>query len=88
MLSAELAFPAERVYRPLNDHPLYRPETKRTTALSESYRAAIDPARFHLPECERAHTEVVTFHHRLLLGDDRDMDDVIRAFHKVWDHLG
>jgi L-glutamine:2-deoxy-scyllo-inosose/3-amino-2,3-dideoxy-scyllo-inosose aminotransferase len=88
MLSAELAFPAERVYRPLNDHPLYRPETKRTTALSESYRAAIDPARFHLPECERAHAEVVSFHHRLLLGDDSDMDDVIRAFHKVWEHLG
>ena len=87
MLSAELAFPAERVYRPLNDHPLYRPGTRRTTALSESYRAAIDPARFHLPECERAHAEVVSFHHRLLLGDDRDMDDVIRAFHKVWEHL-
>jgi L-glutamine:2-deoxy-scyllo-inosose/3-amino-2,3-dideoxy-scyllo-inosose aminotransferase len=88
MLSAELNFPAERVYRPLNDHPLYRPATKRTTALSDSYRAAIDPARFRLPESERAHAEVVSFHHRLLLGDDRDMDDVIRAFHKVWDHLG
>jgi dTDP-4-amino-4,6-dideoxygalactose transaminase len=25
--------------------------------------------------------------HRLLLGDDRDMDDVVRAFHKVWGHL-
>lgn len=87
MLSAELGFPAERVYRPLNDHPLYRPATKRTTALSDSYRAAIDPARFRLPECERAHAEVVSFHHRLLLGDDRDMVDVINAFHKVWDHL-
>jgi dTDP-4-amino-4,6-dideoxygalactose transaminase len=88
MLSAELNFPAERVYRPLNDHPLYRPATKRTTALSDAYRAAIDPARFRLPECERAHAEVISFHHRLLLGDDRDMDDVIRAFQKVWAHLG
>jgi len=34
-----------------------------------------------------AHAEVISFHHRLLLGDDRDMDDVIRAFHKVWEHL-
>lgn len=88
MLSAELNFPAERVYRPLSDHPLYRPATKRSTALSDSYRAAIDPTRFPLPECERARAEVISFHHRLLLGDDRDMDDVIRAFHKVWDHLG
>ena len=86
-LGAELGFPVERVYRPLTDHPLYRPATKRTTALSAAYRAAIDPARFHLPECERAHAEVLSFHHRLLLGDHRDMDDVIRAFHKVWEHL-
>ena len=35
-----------------------------------------------------AHAEVISFHHRLLLGDDRDMVDVIRAFHKVWEHLG
>jgi len=82
-LRAELHFPVERVYRPLNDHPLYRP----ATPLSVSERTAIDPARFHLPECERAHAEVLSFHHRLLLGDDRDMDDVIRAFHKVWEHL-
>jgi L-glutamine:2-deoxy-scyllo-inosose/3-amino-2,3-dideoxy-scyllo-inosose aminotransferase len=88
MLSAELNFPAERVYRPLNAHPLYRPATARGTALPDAYRAAVDPARFRLPECERAHTEVVSLHHRLLLGDDRDMDDVVRAFHKVWDHLG
>ncbi len=86
-LSAELNFPAERVYRPLNVHPLYRPATRRSTALSDAYRTAIDPARFRLPECERAHAEVVSFHHRLLLGDERDMDDVIRAFHKVWAHL-
>ncbi len=86
-LRAELNFPVERVYRPLNDHPLYRPATKRTTALSDAYHAAVDPARFRLPECERAHAEVISFHHRLLLGDDRDMDDVIDAFAKVWDHL-
>jgi dTDP-4-amino-4,6-dideoxygalactose transaminase len=86
-LSAEMNFPAERVYRPLNDHPLYRPATRRSTALSDAYRTAIDPARFRLPECERAHAEVVSFHHRLLLGGERDMDDVIRAFHKVWEHL-
>ena len=87
MLSAELHFPAERIYRPLNHHPLYRPATRRGTDLSVAYRAAVDPARFHLPECERAHDEVLSFHHRLLLGDDRDMDDVIGAFRKVWDHL-
>jgi len=87
MLTAEVHFPAERIYRPLSHHPLYRPATRRGTALSTAYRTAIDPARFHLPECERAHDEVISFHHRLLLGDDRDMDDIIAAFRKVWDHL-
>jgi len=56
MLGAELRFPVECVYRPLNDHA-------------------------------RAHGDVVSFHHRLLLGDDDEIGDVIRAFHKVWDHL-
>ena len=31
--------------------------------------------------------EVVSFHHRLLLDDDDEIGDVIRAFHEVWDHL-
>ena len=31
--------------------------------------------------------EVVSFHHRLLLDDDDEIGDVIRAFHKVWNHL-
>jgi L-glutamine:2-deoxy-scyllo-inosose/3-amino-2,3-dideoxy-scyllo-inosose aminotransferase len=87
MLAAELHFPTERIYRPLSHHPLYRPATRRGTALSDAYRTAIDPARFHLPECEHAHDQVISFHHRLLLGDDRDMDDVIGAFRKVWEHL-
>lgn len=87
MLGAELNFPVERVYRPLNDHPLYRPATRRSIAASATERAAVDPARFSLPECARAHAEVVSFHHRLLLGDDGDIDDVIRAFRKVWDRL-
>jgi hypothetical protein len=30
---------------------------------------------------------VVSFHHRLPLGDDDEIGDVIRAFHKVWNRL-
>ena len=86
MVGAELRFPGECVYRPLNDHPLYRPATRRSLT-SAGARAAVDPARFSLPECARAQAEVVSFDHRLLLGDDDEIGDVIRAFHKVWDHL-
>jgi L-glutamine:2-deoxy-scyllo-inosose/3-amino-2,3-dideoxy-scyllo-inosose aminotransferase len=83
-LSAELSFRVARPYRPLNDNPLYQPLSKRSTAVSDAYRAAITPTRFELPECDRARAECLTFHHRLLLGDDNDMDDVIGAFRKVW----
>ncbi|MDJ0852376.1 MAG: aminotransferase class I/II-fold pyridoxal phosphate-dependent enzyme [Myxococcota bacterium] len=84
-LSAELHFPVERVYRPLNDNPIYRPAAAPGTGFSPGYQRAIDPKRFALPECERAHRECIAFHHRLLLGDEQDMDDVAAAFHKVWD---
>jgi dTDP-4-amino-4,6-dideoxygalactose transaminase len=86
MLSAELRFPVGRAYRPLNDNPLYRPSTTRGGTYSEAYRDALRPERFSLPECERAYAECITFHHRLLLGDHRDMEDVIRAFHKIWEN--
>jgi dTDP-4-amino-4,6-dideoxygalactose transaminase len=83
MLTAELEFPVERVYRPLNDHPLLRPAGRRATALPY----AVDLTRFRLPECDRAYVEVLSLHHRLLLGDDHDMDDVVQSFEKIWDHI-
>jgi len=87
-LAAELHFPVERIYRPLDDHPLYRPTGAPSTSFSPSYRTAIDPKRFALPECERAYAECIAFHHSLLLGDDRDVADVVAAFHKVWEQPG
>lgn len=84
-LAAELQLPVERVYRPLNDHPLYRPTGAASTSFSPSYRTAIDPKRFALPECERAYAECIAFHHRVLLGDEHDVRDVVEAFQKVWE---
>jgi L-glutamine:scyllo-inosose aminotransferase/L-glutamine:2-deoxy-scyllo-inosose/3-amino-2,3-dideoxy-scyllo-inosose aminotransferase len=86
MVGAELRFPGECVYRPLNDHPLYQPPTRRSLTSAAARRPSIRRA-FSLPECARAQAEVVSFDHRLLLGDDDEIGDVIRAFHKVWDHL-
>ncbi len=82
-LSAELHFPVERIYRALDDHPLYRPTRESSRRFSPELRKAIDPERFALPECRRAYDECLAFHHRLLLGDEQDMADVLRAFEKV-----
>jgi hypothetical protein len=86
MLGAGLRFSVECVYRPLNDHPLSRPATWRSLT-SAAAQAAVDPARLSLPECARAHAEGVSFHHRLLFGDDDGIGHVIHVFHKVWNRL-
>ena len=85
-IGAELRFPVERVYRPLDDHPLYRPSSRPGPPLSPAYARAVDPKRFELPECRRAYASCLALHHSLLLGDERDMQDVVAAFHKVWEH--
>jgi hypothetical protein len=63
MVGVEFRFPVECVYRSLIDHPLYRP-APRCSLTSAAAPAAVDPARFPLPERTRAHAEVVSFHHR------------------------
>ena len=86
MVGVEFRFPVECVYRPRNDHPLYRPATRRSLTSAAARRPSIRRA-FSRPECSCAQAEVVSFDHRPLLGDDDEISDVIRAFHKVWDHL-
>jgi len=78
MLGAELRVPVEYVYRPLNDHPLYRPATRRSLT-SAAARAGVDPARLSLPNAREPTPRGSRF--------ITEIGDVIRAFHKVWNHL-
>jgi len=39
-----------------------------------------------LTEADRAHCGVVVLHHPVLLGTATDLDEVVRAVRKVWDH--
>jgi L-glutamine:2-deoxy-scyllo-inosose/3-amino-2,3-dideoxy-scyllo-inosose aminotransferase len=82
-LSAELGFPVNRCYPPLNDNPLYRPHSKRRYQLDERHTWLIDPERFKLPEAERAYREVVTVHHSFLLAPREAMAVATEAFQKV-----
>lgn len=82
-LSAELGVPINRCYPPLSDNPLYQPRTKTRYHLSDEHVRRIDPARFDLPQARRAHAEVLTFHHAVLLADPAEIDHIAEGLDKV-----
>jgi len=87
-LGAEIGFPVEQLYQPLNNCDLYQPLTKRRYHINEDYWKAIDPRRFSLPVCERVHNiEGVGMHHAALMGTKEDMDDIVRGIEKIKDNL-
>jgi len=87
-LTAELGIEVAASYSPLNKCSLYAPLTKPARhKLNEEYWAAIDPARFELPVCDRIHfEESACIHHKILMGSKADMDMVASAIKKVYDN--
>jgi L-glutamine:2-deoxy-scyllo-inosose/3-amino-2,3-dideoxy-scyllo-inosose aminotransferase len=87
-LSAELGIEAAGSYIPLNNCSLYAPLTKPARhKLNEEYWAAINPSRFALPVCERVHyEESVCLHHKILMGNRIDMDQVAMAIRKIYEN--
>jgi L-glutamine:2-deoxy-scyllo-inosose/3-amino-2,3-dideoxy-scyllo-inosose aminotransferase len=81
-LRAELGFPVNRTYAPLDRNPLYRPQRRRRFAGIDPSRG-LDPGRFSLPRARRIHDTTLTLHHPLLLAGPEDMDAVAEAMDKV-----
>ena len=102
-LAAEVgdAFYCGGTYTPLHRSPLYKPLSKKTYRLTEEYFAAINPARFYLPVCDKVFEDVaINFGHVSLLMDDagnqkfldilnklRENIDELRAFDKDYVHV-
>ena len=87
-LTAEIGFPVERLYQPLNNCDLYQPLTKRRYRINDEYWKAIDPRRFSLPVCERVHNvEGVGMHHAALMGTKQDLDDIVRGIEKIKENV-
>ena len=83
-LSAEMNFPFTACYSPLNGCELYSPLTKKRHRISDEYFKAIDPARFDLPVAEKAFKEEsVCCHHKILMGSQKDMDQIAEAIVKI-----
>lgn len=85
-LSAELNFSVYGVYTPLYRNRLYRPATRRRFRLGADHERRIDTGGISLPACEQAAATYLTLHHAVLLGDQRDIDDIADAFEKVLLH--
>ena len=81
-LAAETGIPFQPTYPPLHRHPLNRPATKRRYRLPGADAGRLSfPAE--LPQAERAHHEVVTFHHSVLLADPAPFATLPEALEKV-----
>ncbi|MFA5329734.1 MAG: DegT/DnrJ/EryC1/StrS family aminotransferase [Prolixibacteraceae bacterium] len=87
-LTAELGIDVAASYIPLNKCSLYVPLTKPARhKLSDEYWAAIDPARFDLPVCDKIYFEgSACIHHKILMGTKADMDLIAAAIRKVYDN--
>lgn len=89
-LAAELGCAVSACYEPLNRCALYVPRTKPWRhRLTADYWAAIDPSRFDLPECTKAHDETsVCFHFSILMADRAELDGIVEAIEKIRTHVG
>ncbi len=86
-LGAETGLSVGSTYEPLHRCSLYQPHTKRRHRLGEEYWQAIDPTRFSLPVCDKAHEdEAMVIGHSFLLTAPSDMDEVARAVEKLYEH--
>jgi len=86
-LTAETDFPFTSCYAPLNACELYSPLTKKRHKISDDYSKAINPARFELPVCVKAYKEEsVCCHHKALLGNKKDMEQIAEAIVKIYEN--
>ena len=81
-LGAELGLLCEPVHDPLNACTLYNP-LKSPHKYDPGILPQLDPQRFDLPEAHQARRELVTLPHRVLLGSERDMEDIATSVTKV-----
>ncbi len=74
-------------YDPLNNSPLYQPNTKKTHKLTNEYWEEIRPDNFVLPNCKKAQEEAVNFFHAVLLSDKEGCDKLISAIKKIKENI-
>jgi hypothetical protein len=76
--------------KPLYRHPVFDSETL-TGHLSpqvlERYRESMNPDRLACPHAETACRCTILLRHQVLLGSEKDMEDIVEAVYKVQRHI-
>ena len=87
-LSAATGVPVGAVYQPLNDSPLYQPQTKPRYRVGEQW-AQLDPTRFELPVATHAYREEsVVIPHEVLLTDWNELSTLVATTAQIQDEAG
>jgi L-glutamine:2-deoxy-scyllo-inosose/3-amino-2,3-dideoxy-scyllo-inosose aminotransferase len=82
-LAAATGVPVNAVYEPLNDSPLYRPQTKRRYRVAHQWEE-LDPTRFELPVASRAYRmESVVVPHEVLLSDWSRLSTLVEIVEQI-----
>ncbi|MCW3464964.1 DegT/DnrJ/EryC1/StrS family aminotransferase [Chitinophaga nivalis] len=79
MLSAELGMWIHQPYIPLNKHPLYVTDDHRLSF----YKEKLDTAKYQLPVCWKVYHSHLLLHHAMLLGNEKDMYDIVTSIQKI-----
>ena len=89
-LSQELGFQVEQTECvPLHQNPLFCPETKKRHQLDNGYLERLrEVRRQEFPVSTEHYDTTLVFHHRILLGSQQDMDDIVTAFVKIERNIG
>ncbi|MET7575522.1 DegT/DnrJ/EryC1/StrS family aminotransferase [Streptomyces sp. NPDC005492] len=87
-LAAETGLPFQTPYPPMYRHPLHRPRTKRRFLLVGRDPSRLDGPAGGLPETERAHREVLTLHHSVLLAPAGAFETLPAAIEKLQQQAG
>ena len=88
-LESEIGIGVDSSYEPLNNCSLYVPLLKpERYKLNDQYWNDINPSRFVLPVCERIFSEEsVCIHHKVLMGNKADMDEITLAIEKIYNNV-
>ena len=86
-LKAELGISFYPPDTPLHQSLLYQPLTKKRFSYQSKESADLDISGLNFPVAEEAFQKSLVCHHSALLGSRNDMDDIIKAFDKILQHI-